>query len=73
MVKVRKMQSPILITLRNIGVADALVSLLTLQATMLASFRETSSPGPKPDEWDHRAGGMYTDSGSGSQHDLLYS
>ena len=46
MVKVRKMQSPILITLRNIGVADALVSLLTLQATMLASFRETSSVDP---------------------------
>ncbi len=46
MVKVRKMQSPILITLRNIGVADALVSLLTLQATMLASFRETSSLDP---------------------------
>ena len=46
MVKERKMQSPILITLRNIGVADALVSLLTLQATMLASFRETSSLDP---------------------------
>ena len=44
MVKVRKMESPI--TIRNIGVADALVSLLTLQATMLASFRETSSLDP---------------------------
>ena len=43
MIKVRKMQSPILITIRNIGVADALVSMLTLQATMLASFREKSS------------------------------
>lgn len=39
MVKVRKMQSPVLITIRNIGVADALVSMLTLQATMLASFQ----------------------------------
>lgn len=39
MVKVRKMESPILIAIRNIGVADALVSVLTLQATMLASFR----------------------------------
>ncbi len=27
------MQSPILITIRNIGVADALVSILTLQTT----------------------------------------
>lgn len=43
MVKVRKMQSPILITIRNIGVADALVSMLTLQMTMLASFQETGS------------------------------
>ena len=39
MVKVRKMQSLVLITIRNIGVADALVSMLTLQATMLASFQ----------------------------------
>ena len=43
MVKVRKMQSPILITIRKIGVADALVSMLTLQTTMLASFQDTSS------------------------------
>ena len=43
MVKVRKMESPILITIRNIGVADALVSLLTLQATMLASFRKRAA------------------------------
>ena len=39
MVKVRKTRSPVLITIRNIGVADALVSVLTLQATMLASFQ----------------------------------
>ena len=43
MVKVRKTKSPILITIRNIGTADALVSLLTLQATMLASFQNESS------------------------------
>ena len=43
MVKVRKMQSPSLITIRNIGVADALVSMLTLQTTMLASFQDTST------------------------------
>lgn len=39
MVKVRKTQSPVLITIRNIRVVDALVSMLTLQATMLASFQ----------------------------------
>lgn len=43
MVKVRKMQSPSLITIRNIGVADALISMLTLQTTMLASFQDTST------------------------------
>lgn len=43
MVKVRKMKSPSLITIRNIGVADALVSILTLQTTMLASFQDTST------------------------------
>lgn len=43
MVKVRKMQSPSLITIRNIGVADTLVSMLTLQTTMLASFQDTST------------------------------
>ncbi len=43
MVKVRKMRSPVLITIRNIGVADALVSMLTLQATMLASFQGSGS------------------------------
>lgn len=42
-IKVRKTQSPILITIRNIGVADALVSMLTLQAAMLASFQDKSS------------------------------
>ena len=34
----------ILITIRNIGVADALVSMLTLQMTMLVSFQGTDSP-----------------------------
>lgn len=43
MIKVRKTRSPILITIRNIEVADALVSVLTLQATMLASFQNKSS------------------------------
>ena len=43
MVKVRKTKSPILITIRNIGVADALVSMLTLQATMFASFQDKNN------------------------------
>lgn len=43
MVKVRKRKSPILITIRNIGAADALVSMLTLQATMFASFQDKNS------------------------------
>ena len=40
MVKVRKRKSPILITIRNIGAADALVSMVTLQAAMFASFQD---------------------------------
>ena len=43
MVKVRKTKSPILITIRNIGAADALVSMLTLQATMLALFQDKNN------------------------------
>lgn len=43
MINVRKLQSPILITIRNISVADALVSVLTLQMTMLASFQGRST------------------------------
>lgn len=43
MVKVRKRMSPILITIRNIGAADALVSMLTLQAAMFASFQDKNS------------------------------
>ena len=43
MVKVRKRKSPILITIRNTGAADALVSMLTLQAAMFASFQDKNS------------------------------
>ena len=43
MVKVRKTKSPILITIRNIGAADALVSMLTLPAAMFASFQDKNS------------------------------
>lgn len=41
MIKVKKFDSPILTAIRNIGLADALVSLLSLQAVMLVSM-ETS-------------------------------
>lgn len=43
MFKVSRMQSPILSVVRNIGTADALVSMLTLQTAMLASFQETGT------------------------------
>lgn len=37
-VKIRKERSPLLSTIRNIGSADAAVSLLSLQRSMIASF-----------------------------------
>lgn len=43
MIKVQKMNSPVLVAIRNIGVAHALVSMLTLQATMLASLQKKSA------------------------------
>ena len=43
MVRVRKLRSPLLTALRNIGAANALVSLLTIQTTMLASFSSEGS------------------------------
>lgn len=45
-VKVRKLQSPLLVTIRNIGYADALVSVLSLQTAMFASFGENSDVDP---------------------------
>ena len=53
MIKVRKLQSPILITIRNISVADALVSVLTLQMTMLASFQGRSTLNINPVSYTH--------------------
>ena len=38
MIKVRKMKSPLLLTVRNIGYADALVSILFLQTAMFTAF-----------------------------------
>lgn len=38
MEKARRLKSPLLVAVRNIGYADALVSLLSLQTAMLASF-----------------------------------
>lgn len=40
MVKVSRMRSPMLLTARNIGYADALVSVLFLQTAMFAAFGE---------------------------------
>lgn len=42
LIKVRKMKSAILIVIRNIGFADALVSLFSLQITMYASLNESA-------------------------------
>lgn len=44
--KARKLQSPLLVTIRNIGYADALVSVLSLQTAMFASFGENSDINP---------------------------
>lgn len=41
--RARKLQSPLLVTIRNIGYADALVSVLSLQTAMFASFGENSN------------------------------
>lgn len=41
--RARKMKSPLLVSIRNIGYADALVSVLSLQTAMFASFGENSS------------------------------
>ena len=40
MIKVRKMKSPLLLTVRNIGYADALVSILFLQTAMFTAFSD---------------------------------
>lgn len=40
MVKAKRMKSPLLVAVRNIGYADALVSILSLQTAMLVSFNE---------------------------------
>lgn len=44
--RARKMKSPLLVTIRNIGYADALVSVLSLQTAMFASFGENSDVDP---------------------------
>ena len=45
-IRARKMQSPLLVTIRNIGYADALVSVLSLQTAMFSSFGEESNIDP---------------------------
>lgn len=42
LVKVRKLNSPLLSSIRNIGYADALVSILSLQVAMFTSFGNVS-------------------------------
>lgn len=46
-VRARKMKSTLLVTIRNIGYADALVSVLSLQTAMFASFGENSEMNPQ--------------------------
>lgn len=45
-VRARKMQSPLLVAIRDIGYADALVSVLSLQTAMFSSFGEESDIDP---------------------------
>lgn len=45
-IRAGKMQSPLLVTIRNIGYADALMSVLSLQAAMFSSFGENSNVDP---------------------------
>lgn len=44
--RAKKLKSPLLVTIRNIGFADALVSVLFLQTAMFASFGENSNIDP---------------------------
>lgn len=45
-IRVRKMKSSLLVTIRNIGYADALVSVLSLQTAMFGAFGEDSNIDP---------------------------
>lgn len=47
MLKARRLQSPLLVAVRNIGYADALVSMLSLQTAMLASFGNSGELNPQ--------------------------
>ena len=38
MIKAKRLKSPFLVAVRNVGYADALVSMLSLQAALLVSF-----------------------------------
>lgn len=46
MIRARKMKSTLLVTIRNIGYADALVSVLSLQTAMFGAFGEDSNVDP---------------------------
>lgn len=41
-IKIRKQHSPLLSTIRNIGIADAAMSVLPMQSSMIASFDSSS-------------------------------
>lgn len=45
-IRARKMKSTLLVTIRNIGYADALVSVLSLQTAMFGAFGEDSNVDP---------------------------
>lgn len=47
MVKARRLQSPLLVAVRSIGYADAMVSLLSLQTAMFVSFGDSGDLDPK--------------------------
>lgn len=40
MIKAKRLKSPLLVAVRNVGYADALVSMLSLQTALLASFND---------------------------------
>lgn len=46
-VKARRLKSPLLMTIRNIGCADAMMSLLSLQAAMLLCFHTADESVPR--------------------------
>ena len=46
MIKAKRLKSPLLVAVRNVGYADALVSMLSLRAALLVSFGD-GEPDPR--------------------------